>query len=91
MIMEKGTLILIVCVIFGLGLFMVSKLGRFIKESRKAISDERSNLQLLKKVEMSSKGRKKNADMHVIPVSYTHLDVYKRQVFILLFQMQQRQ
>lgn len=64
--MEKGTLILIVCVIFGLGLFMVSKLGRFIKESRKAISDERSNLQLLKKVEMSSKGRKKNADMHVI-------------------------
>ena len=67
MIMEKGTLILIVCVIFGLGLFMVSKLGCFIKESRKELSDERSNLQLLKKVEMSSKGRQKNADMHVIP------------------------
>ena len=65
--MEKGTLILIVCVIFGLGLFMVSKLGCFIKESRKELSDERSNLQLLKKVEMSSKGRQKNADMHVIP------------------------
>ena len=65
--MEKGTLILIVCVIFGLGLFMVSKLGCFIKESRKELSDERSNLQLLKKVEMSSKGRKKNAYMHVIP------------------------
>ena len=65
--MEKGTLILIVCVIFGLGLFMVSKLGCFIKESRKELSDERSNLQLLKKVEMSSKGRKKNADKHVIP------------------------
>ena len=57
--MEKGTLILIVCVIFGLGLFMVSKLGCFIKESRKELSDERSNLQLLKKVEMSSKGRTK--------------------------------
>ena len=65
--MEKGTLILSVCVIFGLGLFMASKLGCFIKESRKELSDERSNLQLLKKVEMSSKGRKKNAYMHVIP------------------------
>ncbi len=65
--MEKGTLILIVCVIFGLGLFMVSKLGCFIKESRKEIFDERSHRQFLKKVEMSSKGRQKNADMHVIP------------------------
>ena len=64
--MEKGTLILSVCVIFGLGLFMASKLGSLIKESRKEIFDERSNRQLLKKVEMSSKGRKKNADMHVI-------------------------
>ena len=35
MIMEKGTLILSVCVIFGLGLFMASKLGSLIKEAEK--------------------------------------------------------
>ena len=71
MIMEKGTLILIVCVIFGLGLFMVSKLGCFIKESRKELSDERSNLQLLKKSRDEFK-RKKKECIHACYSGYSY-------------------
>lgn len=66
MIMVKGILVLIVCTIFGVGLFIVSKLGYFIKESRKEISDEYSNSRLFKTVEINSK-EKINASPHIIP------------------------
>ena len=66
MIMVKGILVLIVCTIFGVGLFIVSKLGYFIKESRKEISDEYSNSRLFKTVEINSK-EKINAGPHIIP------------------------
>lgn len=66
MIMVKGILALIVCTIFGVGLFIVSKLGYFIKESRKEISDEYSNSRLFKTVEINSK-EKINAGPHIIP------------------------
>ena len=64
--MGKESLALIVCVIFVLGLFIVSKLGHFIKESRKEISDERLTPRLFKNIEIKSK-EKMNTDMHIIP------------------------
>ena len=39
--MAKTVLVLIVLVMFSIGLFIVSKVGVFLKESKKEVSDER--------------------------------------------------
>ena len=49
--MAKTVLVLIVLVMFSIGLFIVSKVGVFLKESKKEASDEREGVQLVKILE----------------------------------------
>ena len=42
--MAKTVLVLIVLVMFSIGLFIVSKVGVFLKESKKEASDEREGV-----------------------------------------------
>lgn len=49
--MAKTVLVLIVLVMFSIGLFIVSKVGVFLKESKKEVSDEREGVQLVKILE----------------------------------------
>ena len=48
-LMAKTILMLIVLAMFSIGLFIVSKVGVFLKESKKEASDEREGVQLVKK------------------------------------------
>ena len=48
--MAKTVLVLIVLVMFSIGLFIVSKVGVFLKESKKEASDEREGVQLVRKI-----------------------------------------
>ena len=53
--MAKTILVLIVLAMFSIGLFIVSKVGIFLKESKKEVSDEREGAQLVRILEERTK------------------------------------
>ena len=57
--MAKTILVLIILAMFSIGFFIVSKVGIFLKESKKEVSDEREGAQLVKILEGISEERTK--------------------------------
>ena len=68
--MAKTVLVLIVLVMFSIGLFIVSKVGVFLKESKKEASDEREGVQLVKILE-GIPGERTKVNMNIQDSAWT--------------------
>ena len=68
--MAKTVLVLIVLVMFSIGLFIVSKVGVFLKESKKEASDEREGVQLVKILE-GIPGERTKVNMNIQDSTWT--------------------
>ena len=68
--MAKTVLVLIVFVMFSIGLFIVSKVGVFLKESKKEASDEREGVQLVKILE-GIPGERTKVNMNIQDSAWT--------------------
>ena len=68
--MAKTVLVLIVLVMFSIGLFIVSKVGVFLKESKKEASDEREGVQLAKILE-GIPGERTKVNMNIQDSAWT--------------------
>ena len=68
--MAKTVLVLIVLVMFSIGLFIVSKAGVFLKESKKEASDEREGVQLVKILE-GIPGERTKVNMNIQDSAWT--------------------
>ena len=68
--MAKIVLVLIVLVMFSIGLFIVSKVGVFLKESKKEASDEREGVQLVKILE-GIPGERTKVNMNIQDSAWT--------------------
>ena len=68
--MAKTVLVLIVLVMFSIGFFIVSKVGVFLKESKKEASDEREGVQLVKILE-GIPGERTKVNMNIQDSAWT--------------------
>ena len=75
--MAKTVLVLIVLVMFSIGLFIVSKVGVFLKESKKEASDEREGVQLVKILE-GIPGERTKVNMNIQQIDKPELNYTKR-------------